>query len=67
MCKDQNNKGKYNAIFSFLLSLSSLAAGITTTFFLGYFDNQVYFRALATLGLLSSIYCVFFLKNISQS
>lgn len=66
VCKDQNNKGKYNAIFSFFLSLSSLSAGITTTFFLGYFDEQVYFKALVTLGLFSSLYCVFFIKRISQ-
>lgn len=67
VCKEKNKKGKYNAIFSFLLSLSSLSAGITTTFFLGYFDRQIYFKALSTLGLFSALYCVFFLKNISQA
>lgn len=67
ICKNHDNKGKYNAIFTFLLSLSSLTAGITTTFFLGYFNRQVYFIALASLSVLSSLYCLCFLKNISQT
>jgi hypothetical protein len=67
ICKDKPDKGKYNAIFSILISFSSLTAGITTTFFLGYFSNQVYFIALTSLSLLSSLFCIFFLKNISQN
>jgi len=66
VCKAKDNKGRYNAIFSFLLSFSSLSAGIMTTFFLGYFSNQIYFVALTALSLCSSLYCVFFLQDISQ-
>jgi len=67
ICKKKHDKGKYNAIFSLLLAFSSLTAGITTTFFLGYFSSQVYFIALTSLSLLSSLYCMLFLKDISQS
>lgn len=67
ICKKQHDKGKYNAIFSTLLAFSSFTAGITTTFFLGYFSSQIYFIALTSMSLLSSLYCLLFLKDISQS
>jgi len=67
ICKHKPNKGKYNAIFSIFLSFSSLAAGITTTFFLGYFSNQVYFIALTSMMLAATFYGTFTLQNLSQS
>ncbi len=64
-CKNKKNKGKYNAIFSTSSNISYLTAGITTTFFLGYFSNQIYFIALTSLNLLATLYGFIFLKDIS--
>lgn len=65
VCKGKLNKGKYNAIFTLLLSLSQLMAGVTTTFFLGFYSDQVYFIGLTALSLLSAVFGLLFLKNIS--
>ncbi len=66
VCRGRENKGKYNAIFTLLYSLSQVMAGVITTFFLGFFSEEVYFITLTIIGILSTLFAIFFLENISQ-
>lgn len=66
ICRGRENKGKYNGIFTLMYSLSQVMAGIVTTFFLGLFSEEVYFITLTIIGLLSTLFAIFFLEDISQ-
>ena len=53
-------------IFSSIYCLSNVSAGLITTFALGFFDSQTYFLIITALGVLSILFCIFFVKNLSE-
>jgi len=53
-------------IFSSLYCLSNVTAGLITTFGLGFFDSQTYFYIITLLGIISIIYCFFFVKHLKE-
>lgn len=46
--------------------MSNVSAGLIITFGLGFFDARTYFFITTFLGVLATIYCLFFVKNISE-
>jgi hypothetical protein len=54
-------------IFSTLYSFSNVSAGVITTFGLGFFDSGTYFIIITILGIISVIYCFFFVKAVDSS
>lgn len=60
-------KGEMYGVFSSLYCFSNVSAGLITTFGLGFFDSITYFFIITTLGVISAIFCFFFVRDIPQS
>jgi len=60
-----SRKGEMYGIFSFFYCLSNVSAGLITTFGLGFFDAQTYFFIITALGIISILFCLFFVRPIS--
>ena len=62
-----SRKGEMFGIFSSIYCFSNVSAGLITTFALGFFDPQTYFFIITALGVISILFCLFFVKNISST
>lgn len=54
-------------IFSSIYCLSSVSAGIITTFGLGYFDARTYFVIITLFGLISILFCFFLVRPMEET
>lgn len=61
-----SQKGQMYGIFSSIYCFSNVSAGLITTFGLGFFDAQVYFSIITALGILSVLFCLFFVNHITE-
>ena len=52
--------------FNSAYCLTDVSAGLITTFGLGFFDSQTYFYITTALGPIATIYCYFFVRNITE-
>ncbi len=53
-------------LFSSIYCLSNVTAGLITTFGLGFFNELVYFIVITCLGIVSIIFCFFFVKHVEE-
>lgn len=60
-------KGEMYGVFSSLYCFSNVFSGLITTFGLGFFNALTYFSIITTLGVISIIFCIFFVRNIPQN
>lgn len=44
--------------------MSHISAGFVTTFGLGLFNDEIYFMTITGTGLLSVLFCIFFITDI---
>jgi hypothetical protein len=67
MCEQNNmhhKKGYYFGIFFGVYSISQITSGLVTTFMLGFFEVIVYFWILLSIGIISTLFCVFCITDI---
>jgi len=67
VCQKYNvldKKGEMFGIFSSIYCFSGVSAGFITTFGLGFFSSQIYFVIITVLGVISVLFCLFFVNNI---
>lgn len=46
--------------------MSHISAGFVTTFGLGLFNDEIYFMTITATGLLSVVFCIFFITDIES-
>jgi MFS family permease len=67
MCEQNNmhhKKGYYFGIFFGVYSISQITSGLVTTFMLGFFEVIVYFWILLSIGIISTLFCIFCITDI---
>ena len=62
--KKESEKGHYFGVFSFILSWSSLLAGVVVTFGFGLMSDRNYFILLMCIALLAFVFAFIFIKEI---
>ena len=53
-------------IFTSIFCFANVSAGLITTFGLGFFDSQTYFYIITIMGVIATLFCLFFIKPISE-
>lgn len=69
VCEKNNeiaHKGKYYGIFSAIYCAQSILGALITTFGLGLFSKDIYFAIVGSIGLLSSLFCFLFVKDVQS-
>ncbi len=53
--------------FTTFYCFSNVSAGLLTTYALGFFDTRIYFCSIAACGVISILFCIFFIPNIDNT
>lgn len=59
-----DKKGKMFGFFTTFYCFSNVSAGLLTTYALGFFDTRIYFCSIAACGVISILFCIFFIPTI---
>ena len=65
--KEVDKKGKMFGFFTTFYCFSNVSAGLLTTYALGFFDTRIYFCSIAACGVISILFCIFFIPNIDNT
>ncbi len=62
----QSKKGYYFGLCYGIFCIANITSGLMTTFLLGFFSTTIYFWTLFGIGVVATLFCIFFVKNVQK-